>query len=66
MVDEDAATSAQLAGLLRIDIDWQLVENKLKTYREDSQTFLSMALSKCVFSPETHVRSESSDKPNVV
>lgn len=51
MVDEDAATSAQLAGLLRIDIDWQLVENNLKTYREDSQTFLSMASSKCVFCP---------------
>ena len=31
MVDEDMATPAQLVSLLRTDIDWQSVENNLKT-----------------------------------
>ena len=44
MVDEDTVIPVQLANLLRMNIDWQSVENSLKSYCEDSQVFLRAAL----------------------
>lgn len=46
MMVEDVMRPDRLVDLLRTDVDWRLVENNLKSYREDSQTFLSTALVK--------------------
>lgn len=48
-INFDKVIPARLASLLRMNIDWQSVENSLKSYCEDSQAFLRTVLGEMMF-----------------